>query len=235
MHFEYIFSVIVDVVKIMNLNNIYLLDHQQISAAGYRSNTTNSNSINQPIPQMKSSSLQSNPATSLSHGDNDKVIFKIESDHLTSSPSLPNFKLNYTFSNHQIVNQNNNINNYNNNSMDLKQFKIINNVNVTPYSTQLNNTITSANVLPVKQQQNVIKSEPKEETLPTKVESTVVESQLDSLDPNAINIYVNNVVCSYSTRCHLNLRRIAMEGMHVEYKKENGVSFFTSNILETDT
>lgn len=38
-----------------------------------------------------------------------------------------------------------------------------------------------------------------------------------------INLFVNNVVCSYSTRCHLNLRRIAMEGMHVEYKKENGM------------
>jgi hypothetical protein len=39
-----------------------------------------------------------------------------------------------------------------------------------------------------------------------------------------INIYINNVVCSYSTRCHLNLRRIAMEGLHVEYKKETNVS-----------
>lgn len=38
-----------------------------------------------------------------------------------------------------------------------------------------------------------------------------------------INLFINNVVCSYSTRCHLNLRRIATEGMHVEYKKENGM------------
>lgn len=38
-----------------------------------------------------------------------------------------------------------------------------------------------------------------------------------------LEIFVNNVVCSYSTRCHLNLRKIAMEGMHVEYKKENGM------------
>jgi TATA-box binding protein (TBP) (component of TFIID and TFIIIB) len=36
---------------------------------------------------------------------------------------------------------------------------------------------------------------------------------------------VNNVVCAYSTRCHLNLRKIAKEGMHVEYRKENGVIF----------
>ena len=54
----------------------------------------------------------------------------------------------------------------------------------------------------------------------------------DGSSTNALNIYVNNVVCSYSTRCHLNLRRIAMEGMHVEYKKENGVCLKISyNIL----
>jgi hypothetical protein len=41
---------------------------------------------------------------------------------------------------------------------------------------------------------------------------------------DSINVNINNVVCSYSTRCHLNLRRIATEGMNVEYKKENGVS-----------
>lgn len=40
---------------------------------------------------------------------------------------------------------------------------------------------------------------------------------------NPIELFINNVVCSYSTRCHLNLRKIATEGMHVEYKKENGM------------
>jgi TATA-box binding protein (TBP) (component of TFIID and TFIIIB) len=38
-----------------------------------------------------------------------------------------------------------------------------------------------------------------------------------------VDLFVNNVVCSYATSCHLNLRRIATEGMHVEYKKENGM------------
>lgn len=37
------------------------------------------------------------------------------------------------------------------------------------------------------------------------------------------DIVVNNVVCSFSTRCHLNLRKIAMQGIHVEYKKENSI------------
>ena len=39
-----------------------------------------------------------------------------------------------------------------------------------------------------------------------------------------INIDINNVVCSFATRCHLNLKKIAMEGVNVIYKRENGVS-----------
>ena len=39
-----------------------------------------------------------------------------------------------------------------------------------------------------------------------------------------IDIIINNVVCTFSVRCHLNLKKIAMEGCHVEYKRENGVS-----------
>ena len=38
-----------------------------------------------------------------------------------------------------------------------------------------------------------------------------------------VEIVVNNVVCSFSTRCHLNLRKIATQGIHVEYKKENSI------------
>ena len=34
---------------------------------------------------------------------------------------------------------------------------------------------------------------------------------------------VNNVVCSFSTRCHLNLRRIAMEGFNVEFRRDLNV------------
>ncbi|KAK0052162.1 TATA box-binding protein-like protein 1 [Biomphalaria pfeifferi] len=38
-----------------------------------------------------------------------------------------------------------------------------------------------------------------------------------------IDIIINNVVCTFSTRCYLNLKKIAMEGAHVEYKRENGM------------
>lgn len=39
-----------------------------------------------------------------------------------------------------------------------------------------------------------------------------------------IDIVIHNVVCSFSTRCHLNLKRIALEGSNVVFKKESGVS-----------
>jgi len=38
-----------------------------------------------------------------------------------------------------------------------------------------------------------------------------------------IDIVISNVVSSFSVRCHLNLRQIALNGANVEYKRENGV------------
>ncbi|PSN46400.1 TATA box-binding protein-like protein 1 [Blattella germanica] len=42
-------------------------------------------------------------------------------------------------------------------------------------------------------------------------------------DPPEIDIVINNVVCSFSVRCHLNLRQIALNGANVEYRRENGM------------
>ncbi|KAI5741926.1 hypothetical protein M8J77_001225 [Diaphorina citri] len=41
-------------------------------------------------------------------------------------------------------------------------------------------------------------------------------------DPE-VDIIINNVVCSFSVRCHLNLRQIALNGVNVEYRRENGM------------
>lgn len=38
-----------------------------------------------------------------------------------------------------------------------------------------------------------------------------------------IDIVINNVVCSFATRCHLNLKKIALEAQHVIYRRENGM------------
>lgn len=54
-------------------------------------------------------------------------------------------------------------------------------------------------------------------------------------EPPTIDIIINNVVCSFNTRCHLNLRSIAMEGSHVEYRREQSVSsgtFYAVSIIE---
>jgi transcription initiation factor TFIID TATA-box-binding protein len=49
------------------------------------------------------------------------------------------------------------------------------------------------------------------------------EPEIGVANTNRVDISINNVVCSYTTKCYLNLRRIAMEGMHVEFKKENNM------------
>lgn len=38
-----------------------------------------------------------------------------------------------------------------------------------------------------------------------------------------IDIMINNVVCSFSVKCHLNLREIALNGVNVEFRRENGM------------
>ena len=38
-----------------------------------------------------------------------------------------------------------------------------------------------------------------------------------------VDIVINNVVCSFSVRCHLNLKVIALNGSNVEYRRENGM------------
>ncbi|GIY63001.1 TATA box-binding protein-like 1 [Caerostris darwini] len=47
-------------------------------------------------------------------------------------------------------------------------------------------------------------------------------------DPNEnsspeVDIMINNVVSSFNVRCHLNLRQIALNGAHVEYRREIGM------------
>ena len=42
-------------------------------------------------------------------------------------------------------------------------------------------------------------------------------------DEPVIDITINNVVCSFSVKSHLNLKQIAQNGYNVEYRRENGV------------
>ena len=45
----------------------------------------------------------------------------------------------------------------------------------------------------------------------------------DQDEQKEVDIVINNVVGSFSVKCHLNLRDIALRGHNVEYRRENGV------------
>lgn len=62
-----------------------------------------------------------------------------------------------------------------------------------------------------------IKGEIKTENLDVKEETREADDQPE------VDIVINNVVCSFSVRCHLNLKEIAMNGSNVEYRRENGM------------
>jgi transcription initiation factor TFIID TATA-box-binding protein len=47
-------------------------------------------------------------------------------------------------------------------------------------------------------------------------------------DEPVIDITINNVVCSFSVKSHLNLKQIAQNGYNVEYRRENGVRYIHS-------
>lgn len=51
----------------------------------------------------------------------------------------------------------------------------------------------------------------------------VVAAAADEEPEPEIDIVINNVVCSFSVRCHLNLRDIAQKGFNVEFRRENGM------------
>uniref|UniRef100_A0A182W574 TATA box-binding protein-like 1 n=1 Tax=Anopheles minimus TaxID=112268 RepID=A0A182W574_9DIPT len=67
------------------------------------------------------------------------------------------------------------------------------------------------------------KTEPSE--IQTEPLSTVMETgEEQEAEPEPeIDIVINNVVCSFSVRCHLNLHDIALNGDNVEFRRENGM------------
>lgn len=54
-----------------------------------------------------------------------------------------------------------------------------------------------------------------------KVESESIESEVQ--ESPQVNVAINNVVCTFSTRCHLNLKVLALNGDNVELKKAQGM------------
>ncbi|XP_053602630.1 TATA box-binding protein-like 1 isoform X2 [Plodia interpunctella] len=54
-------------------------------------------------------------------------------------------------------------------------------------------------------------------------EATTPSIAEEEEDTPEIDIMINNVVCSFSVKCHLNLRQIALNGVNVEFRRENGM------------
>lgn len=52
---------------------------------------------------------------------------------------------------------------------------------------------------------------------------TAENEQITEPAPMPMDVTISNVVCSFSTKCHLNLKRIAMEGSNVEYHRQHGM------------
>ncbi|XP_017953741.2 TATA box-binding protein-like protein 1 [Drosophila navojoa] len=55
------------------------------------------------------------------------------------------------------------------------------------------------------------------------IETTPSTTATNANPPFELDIVINNVVCSFSVRCHLKLREIALHGSNVEYRRENGM------------
>ncbi|KAH8271864.1 hypothetical protein KR044_008412 [Drosophila immigrans] len=59
--------------------------------------------------------------------------------------------------------------------------------------------------------------------------ATAEEEKTEGDDANCgdgkaeLDIVINNVVCSFSVKCHLNLHDIALNGVNVEYRRENSM------------
>ena len=85
----------------------------------------------------------------------------------------------------------------------------------TPHTNGLHNMVPTATTLPPLQ----LKQELDENGAPVAVTKEEIK---DESQPE-VDIVINNVVCSFSVRCHLNLKEIAMHGSNVEYRRENGM------------
>lgn len=59
-------------------------------------------------------------------------------------------------------------------------------------------------------------------SIPADADQDKDEEEPKEAEPE-VDITINNVVCSFNVRCHLNLREIALNGINVEYRKENGM------------
>uniref|UniRef100_A0A336M385 TATA box-binding protein-like 1 n=1 Tax=Culicoides sonorensis TaxID=179676 RepID=A0A336M385_CULSO len=92
----------------------------------------------------------------------------------------------------------------------------------TMNTTATANTTTTTTTPKTEVKQEEILKENEENN--TETSNTVVAESTEPVEEDPeIDIVINNVVCSFSVRCHLNLRTIALNGYNVEFRRENGM------------
>lgn len=76
---------------------------------------------------------------------------------------------------------------------------------------------------PSQQQQQQLESGQQDVVVAEVMEQPAAAGGTEADASPVIDIVINNVVCSFSVRCHLNLRQIALTASNVEYRRENGM------------
>lgn len=93
-------------------------------------------------------------------------------------------------------------------------------------SDSIASSSTSAPPIETNQDSNTSASEPSNSNHSAEQHaSTTKETSVDSdaSEEPTIDINVNNVVCAFSVRCHLNLRKVALEGCNTEYNRQRAM------------
>lgn len=162
---------------------------------------------------------------------------------------VQHIKTDNNVSHHQIIQNGTNITTDNiiNTAPIARPQQILSNSNQTPaIQTQAikseapvmstSSTINSKPTIDTTYTRNKFSTEPTETHAPPISETKIQRAESDSQSVQVnetneeenepepeIDIVINNVVCSFSVRCHLNLREIALNGRNVEFRRENGM------------
>lgn len=73
------------------------------------------------------------------------------------------------------------------------------------------------------EKENLQKSTSESSELMHQANGSTGDGKSEEKGENEIDIILNNVVCNFSVRCHLNLKQIAMTGNNVEFHREMAV------------
>lgn len=207
----------------------------QLSSAGHSTTTTllisnNHHFYHNASSFHNSSSLFNTNSNSSNNSNTSSNSHDINSHHLRlpnntsfNATSIPSVSSSSIINNITNISKNtNHIPESHTTIMNNKMHNITANVTST-ISSQSTDNKTNNDV----QKDGAIEDEANETTeneqIPESSSDVVLASSEPVEEDPEIDIVINNVVCSFSVRCHLNLRTIALNGYNVEFRRENGM------------